>query len=194
MSRRVKITIIVVVLAALLAAGVVYAANWSQNHSEPEAEQPETSQTDKQPEAESEHVEHQHPSAEPKLYYVALEDDGKAGPKVGCDDSLVAVDLEESAEDGVKSAFLELLKKHEREVGQSGLYNALYQSDLKFESWQRGTGAVTVRLTGQLKSGGSCDDARIVGQLKQTAMTSAGVDEAIVLVNGKSVDELLSGK
>ena len=53
---------------------------------------------------------------------------------------------------------------------------------------------VTVNLTGTVMSGGTCDDPRIIEQLKYTAKVAAGVGSARILVNGSDIEELLSQK
>ena len=68
-----------------------------------------------------------------------------------------------------------LLADGDRLHGSSGLYNALHESALTFERARIDGDTVTVHLSGELKSGGSCDDPRIEWQLRQTAATAAGV-------------------
>jgi hypothetical protein len=130
-----------------------------------------------------------------KLYYVAVDDAGGSGETIGCGDSLVATDTEPvSTQDRVHEALERLLADKKQFLGESGLYNALYQSKLSFVRASTDADTVTVELEGQLKSGGTCDDPRIERQLEQTAATAAGTGSSVVLVNGVRVEELLSGK
>jgi hypothetical protein len=131
------------------------------------------------------------------IFLVALGDNGGSGQKIGCGDSLIPVEREAPATQEVLRAALEqLLSQHDRFYGESGLYNALYQSDLKVESFTVESGTATVRLTGTLTSGGVCDSPRILQQLTQTAIQPhlSIAREAKIFVNGKPLETLLSGK
>jgi hypothetical protein len=129
------------------------------------------------------------------LYYVAVDDAGGSGEAIGCGDSLVATYTERlSTPDRVREAMERLLADNGQFLGESGLHNALYQSDLSFVRASTEADTVTVEPEGQLQSGGTCDDPRIERQLEQTAATAAGTGTSVVLVNGVRVEELLSGK
>ena len=129
------------------------------------------------------------------LYYVAVDDAGGSGEAIGCGDSLVATYTERlSTPDRVREAMERLLADKGQFLGESGLYNALYQSDLSFVRASTEADTVTVELEGQMQSGGTCDDPRIERQLEQTAAAAAGTGMSVVLVNGVRVEELLSGK
>lgn len=134
-------------------------------------------------------------SAALTLFYVAIGDEGVSGPEIGCGDSIVAT---ESAPmeftDQVEASMTTLLADGEREHGASGLQNTLAASELEFVSAQVADDTVTVELTGQLVSGGTCDDPRIIEQLKYTAMTAAGTGSAEILVDGQGIEEVLSAQ
>ena len=72
---------------------------------------------------------------------VAIGDNGAAGKRAGCGDSLVPVNIEAPYTQGVLKAALEyLLAQKSQYYGQSGLYNALYQSNLprgwrQYQGW-----------------------------------------------------------
>ncbi|HXV99446.1 MAG TPA: hypothetical protein VEC93_13565, partial [Anaerolineae bacterium] len=85
-----------------------------------------------------------------KIYLVALDDNGQNGPKIGCGDSLVAVEREITPTLApLRAAIEELLAVHEQYYGQSGLYNALYQSDLHLENVAIDEhGKTTIHLSG----------------------------------------------
>lgn len=128
----------------------------------------------------------------PSLYYIAVEDNGVSGELIGCGDSLVRTEgVPAEGSDAVIVAFEALLDNSEREIGQSGLYNALYQSNLSISHWVKNGDTVTVDLSGTVKSGGACDDARIIQQLKKTATVASGANKAVVLIDGTTVEELL---
>jgi hypothetical protein len=127
-----------------------------------------------------------------KMYLIALEDAGKSGPAVGCGDSLVAVDI--PGKDG-KAAMQYLLGLHNDYYGQSGLYNALYQSDLKIDRINATAENINVELTGTLLLGGVCDNPRVHDQLIATIRQSTESKVPVILrINGVPLDDLLSQK
>ncbi len=129
------------------------------------------------------------------LYYVATGDDGVSGAKIGCGDSLVATYTEPvTFTDQLRKSMERLLADDEQFLGQSGLLNALYMSDLEFVAGAIDGDAVTVELTGEVILGGACDAPRVSEQLHQTAETATGAGSSVVLVDGVSLDELMSQK
>lgn len=139
-------------------------------------------------------------SAEPTtaaltLFYVAVGDEGKSGPQIGCGDSLVATETRpQEFTNQIEASIDALLDDDEEMLGESGLRNALAGSDLDYVSSAVDGDVVTVELSGTVSSGGTCDDPRIIGQLEYTAMTAAGTGEARILVGGKKLEEVLSAK
>ncbi|MGB8644772.1 MAG: GerMN domain-containing protein [Anaerolineae bacterium] len=130
-----------------------------------------------------------------KIYLIAMQDNGRSGPPVGCGDSAIAVDRQIPPTNGPLAAALnQLLSLHSKDYGQSGLYNALYQSNLQLSSVAIINGLATIRLTGKLQSGGVCDDPRIIAQLTQTALQFSTVRTTAIYVNGTPIQALLSGK
>lgn len=114
---------------------------------------------------------------------------------VGCNDQVVAVvrDVPKTAAP-LTAALNLLLSQKSQYYGQSGLYNALYQSNLSIASISRVGAAWTIRLTGTLKLGGVCDDPRVKAQLEQTALQFSTVKSVQYFVNGKPLDAVLSEK
>lgn len=139
-------------------------------------------------------------SAEPAtaaltLFYVAVGDEGKSGQKIGCGDSMVSTETgPEEFTNQVEAAITVLLADDKEELGGSGLRNALAGSDLSYASSVVDGDVVTVELNGTVSSGGTCDDPRIIGQLKYTAMTAAGTGEAEILLEGEKIEKVLSAK
>lgn len=124
-----------------------------------------------------------------------MEDAGTSGAEIGCGDSLVATYTEDvTFTDQLRVTMAKLLANQEQFLGESGLYNALYLSNLEFTSGSTSGDVVTVELTGELILGGTCDAPRVKAQLEQTAMTATGSGKAEVFVNGGPLDQLLSGK
>lgn len=127
------------------------------------------------------------------IFYVALNDKGKSGPMIGCGDSIVATETPPVIyASQVEAAMSDLLTDQDAQHGQSGLVNTLSGSNLTFVSSFIEKDTVTVELTGELASGGVCEDPRIVAQLTYTAMVAAGTGEAKVLVNGTEVSKYLN--
>lgn len=130
-----------------------------------------------------------------KLFFVALNDNGESGRMIGCEDSVVAVDRaipETSAP--LTAALKELLSIRTQYYGQSGLYNALYQSNLKVGGVSITSGTAIINLTGTYALGGVCDGPRFVAQIQETALQFSTVREVVVFINGKPIDSILSGK
>lgn len=130
-----------------------------------------------------------------KVFLIALEDGGRSGKKIGCDDSVIPVQVAIAPTRGVLQAALEeLLSLKEAYYGQSGLYNALYQSDLKLDSVSIEQGKAIIHLSGTMMLGGVCDNARVEAQLEETALQFPTVSQVSVFVNGRPLEEVLSLK
>lgn len=130
-----------------------------------------------------------------QMALIALEDNGASGELVGCGDSAVMVEVPYKAgDDPLQTALEALLGIHERYYGQSGLYTALYQSDLQLDSLTYEGGTVFIELSGTLKTGGTCDLPRIEAQLMKTALQFPELSGAQYFINGKPLAELLSLK
>jgi hypothetical protein len=137
---------------------------------------------------------------EATVYWVSLAGSGHEGVEFpGCGDLLVesTVKAKGSGEVGsterVEAGIEALLANREYEHSD-GLVNALYQSELRLEDVSLTGDTVTVELTGQPMSSGSCDDPRIIAQLEYTAVTNAGAYTAEVLVDGTPIQEFMSQK
>lgn len=135
-------------------------------------------------------------SRQVSIYLIGIEDAGASGNPVGCGDSAIPVTVSIPANaEPVQAALEQLFAIREQFYGQSGLYNALYQSNLAFESLTiDAQGAATLALSGALLSGGVCDDPRIQAQIEETVRQFPQVQSVSVLLNGKPLADLLSGK
>src|SRR5262245_36805996 len=70
-----------------------------------------------------------------KVFMLALEDNGKSGKKIGCNDSVIGVERAVPRTPApLGAAIRELLSIRDRIYGQSGLYNALSLSNLKVDA------------------------------------------------------------
>lgn len=187
------IVLVVLALAAPAAAGYFWLKDSSDNTDTNKST--DTNQT-KKDEDKNGTTKPQAVTGPLTIYYVAVADAGKSGKKIGCDDSLVAVTTESvTTTDTVKSAMQRLLANHEMYYGESGLYNALYQSDLTYVSSSVSGDTVHVTLTGTLAQSGECDSPRVQAQLEQTAIKAAsGATKAKITLNGKDLSDVLSLK
>jgi len=127
------------------------------------------------------------------IFLVAVGDEGRTGREIGCGDSLVPVEVQIEPTLGVLRAALEELLKLEGEshYGQSGLYNALYLSDLSIGNVAVVDGEAVIRLEGDLVFGGECDIPRIEQQLRALALQFQTVDSVRIFVNGERLEDLL---
>jgi hypothetical protein len=127
---------------------------------------------------------------EVKVYLVAVGDAGKAGRKIGCDDSLVAV-TRSVKNDGapLRAAVRELLSMpHEYE---GGLGNYWYGERLRVTGATVSRGTATIRITGRVYVAGVCDEPRIEEQIKETARQFPGVRRVNVFVNGRPLAQVI---
>lgn len=130
-----------------------------------------------------------------KIFLIAVNDNGQSGTPVGCGDSAVPAQVVIPPTAGtLKAALNALLSNKDQFYGQSGLYNALYRSNLQLESASINNGNASVYLTGALSMGGECDTPRVQAQLEQTILQFPSVTKAAIFVNGKPLQEVLSLK
>lgn len=127
------------------------------------------------------------------IFLVAVGDNGASGKLIGCGDSLVPVEVRIEPTLGVLRAALNELFKLEGQImyGQSGLYNALYLSDLSIADVAVIDGEARIDLQGELITGGECDIPRIEEQLRAIALQFSTVDRVSIRVNGVPLEELL---
>jgi hypothetical protein len=127
------------------------------------------------------------------IYLIAVGDEGESGREIGCGDSVVPVEVAiEPTIAPLRAALNSLLSLNTREYGQSGLYNALYRSDLTIEDINIVNREAVIRLSGELVLGGVCDEPRVQAQLREIALQYATVDRVSIFINGTPLDEVLS--
>ena len=130
-----------------------------------------------------------------QIVLIELEGNGQSGPLVGCGDSAIPINVTIPRTQGVLRAALEkLLSAKQQFYGESGYYNALYQSNLQVSGVTIEQGKATIRLTGSLVLGGACDAPRVEAQLKQTALQFSTVNDVAVFVNDVPLEDALSTK
>ena len=122
-----------------------------------------------------------------------MENKGGSKTTIGCGDRITPITVSVD-KDGKKPAELVelalgyLLMEKDMYVGKGGLYNALYQSDLKVDKVDVKDKAASVYLTGSIKLGGTCDSPRFEEQIKQTVIAIDDVDSVTIYLNGKTLD------
>ena len=130
-----------------------------------------------------------------KVFLLALEDDGKSGKKIGCNDSVVAVTRTVPRTTApLAAAIRELVSIRDRTYGPSGLYNALSQSNLMVDRVVLVNGVAEIHLSGMFRSGGACDNPRVEAQIKETALQFSTVKSAAIFINDTPIEQLLSGR
>ena len=133
------------------------------------------------------------------IYFVALNDNGQSGPAVGCGDSLVSVKVKYGLakdESTVKDTLAKLFAVKSQYYAGTGLYNSLYQSDLKVDSLTVDAAKkATLKLSGKMTLGGVCDNPRVEAQIRETVMQFKNLYSSVdILVNDKPLKDVLSEK
>jgi hypothetical protein len=127
---------------------------------------------------------------EVKVYLVALDDRGKRGRRIGCDDSLVPVTRTIAAKGAPLKAAIEELLLVPREY-EGGLGNYWAGENLRVQSAIIGAGVATIRIRGRLPVAGVCDEPRIEEQIKATARQFRGVRSVRVFLNGQRLSDAI---
>lgn len=129
------------------------------------------------------------------IHMIALDDNGKSGKLIGCNDSLIPVtrDIPRTASPLTDTLNL-LFSLKDQYYGQSGLYNALYHANLRVEGISAHDGVFRVNLLGELNLGGVCDSPRVEAQIKETILQFSTVKQVNVFLNGKPLEDYFSEK
>jgi hypothetical protein len=125
-----------------------------------------------------------------KIYLVALDDNGRRGRKVGCNDSLVPVTRNVNAGAVPLKAAVEELLAVPREY-EGGLGNYWQGENLRVQSVTLRGGVATIRIRGRVFIAGVCDAPRIEGQIRETARQFRGVRSVNVFVDGRRLADAL---
>jgi hypothetical protein len=130
-----------------------------------------------------------------QIVLIALEDNGQSGTLVGCGDSAIPINVTIPRTQGVLRAALDkLFSAKQQFYGESGYYNALYQSNLQVDRVTIEQGRATIYLTGNVVLGGTCDAPRVEAQIEQTALQFSTVTDVEVFVNGRPLEDVLSSQ
>lgn len=125
-----------------------------------------------------------------RIFLISTDDKGP----VGCGDSAVPVEADLPAPMPALWGSMETLLTTGQHYESAGLYNALANSPLRVERIERSGPTARIYLTGYLEIGGACDSPRVLSQLTETATQFQDVDKAEIFLDGKPLEELLSGK
>ena len=130
-----------------------------------------------------------------KVFLIAMNDNGVSGKLVGCGDSAVAANVQIPYTTGVlRAALNKLLSIKDKNYGQSGLYNVLYQSNLQISALALKSGVATIHLTGKMTLGGECDNPRVQAELEETALQFSTVKSVSIYINNVLLQKALSLK
>ena len=127
------------------------------------------------------------------VYLIALDDAGRTGKRIGCNDSVVAAARPVAPTTNALKASIETLLTAPEQSGSPALYNALAQSALAVDGIARERGLITLRLKGEIRLRATCDAPRVRAQIVETARQFTDVKGVIVYVNGRPLNELLGG-
>jgi hypothetical protein len=127
-----------------------------------------------------------------QIFMVVVDDNGRSGKRIGCNDSVVPVDAEIEPTTSVLRAALErLLSARQQRYGADGrYYNALHASRLQIDRLEIGAdGRATVALSGSVSIGGVCDEPRVIAQIEETVRQFPNVRSTAITVNGRPLEQ-----
>ena len=129
-----------------------------------------------------------------RIFFIMRNDDGAAGEKVGCGDSLIPQDMATTlAETSMEDVLNAQLAVHEESVGDQGLYNPLSRSTLTLTSVEVDEeGTAYVDFAGDLVGGTICDQLRIRAQLSQCLWQFDNVKDIMMTLDGEDFQTALT--
>ncbi len=133
------------------------------------------------------------PTRTVKIYLVALDDKGKMGKKIGCDDSLVPVSRTiKATASPLKATIEELLASPADDAENSQLHNFWRGENLRVKSASIRAGVATIHISGRGPFvAGICDEPRIEEQIKETARQFPTVKRVKVFVNNRTLAQVI---
>ncbi len=127
-----------------------------------------------------------------KIYLVALNDKGKAGKKIGCDDSLVPVNRSiQRTTAPLSAALTQLLATPQHPAENPKLENFWKGRDLKVSSVAIRNGTAVINISGEVFVAGICDIPRIESQIEATAKQFPTVKRVRVFIGGQTMRNAL---
>ncbi len=128
---------------------------------------------------------------EVKVYLVAVGDEGKAGRKIGCGDSLVPVTRRINTGGAALKATIRELLLIPKDYNEQ-LKNFWQGRNLRVRSVVLRGGVATIHLSGEGPAvAGVCDEPRITSQIEQTARQFPNVRRVKVFVNGRTLASVI---
>ena len=127
-----------------------------------------------------------------KIYLVAIGDDGKAGQKIGCGDSLVPVTrtIKKTAAP-LTAAIQELLSTPQHPNENPKLENFWKGRNLKVQSVSVRSNTATIHISGAVFVAGACDIPRIESQIEETAQQFPNVKKVQVFVGKRTLADAI---
>ena len=129
------------------------------------------------------------------LYLALSESDGRStGIEVGCGSLLIPVteSVFGAGQPAARvQAALEALFARPVQPAE-GIINPLNSSTLAVQNVSINDGVATVALTGSVMPAGACEIPVITGQIRQTVLADAAVNEVLVTINGQTMDAVFS--
>jgi LysM repeat protein len=123
------------------------------------------------------------------IYLIALDDGGRRGPLIGCNDSIVPVEVRiEPTVAPLRAAMQQLLMTSGHDYGLTNVFSG---SNLTVQDVNIRDGEAIIHLSGRLNIGGVCDHPRIVEQLERTALQFSTVNRVSIFVNGEPLSRIL---
>lgn len=132
-----------------------------------------------------------------RVYLVAMNDRGRSGRRIGCDDSLVSVRRTVGATGApLRAAIQELLAMPEENTFAGRQLHNFWSSaraeNLRLESVAISRGVATIRFSGAVPVAGVCDEPRIISQIEATARQFPTVRRVRVFLDGVPLRQAVS--
>lgn len=127
-----------------------------------------------------------------KVYLVAVGDNGQAGKKIGCEDSLVPVTrtIRKTAAP-LKGALEELLSTPPETGENPKLQNFWKGRNLRVRSVSIRRATATIHISGEVFVAGICDQPRIVSQIDETARQFPTVKRVKVFIGKRTLEDAI---
>jgi hypothetical protein len=109
--------------------------------------------------------------------------------EIGCGDAVLPVTRAIAPTSAPLTAAIELLLSNDNRIDEeSGLYNALYLSDLTIEAIDETEDVVIISLAGEYRVQDECDHPRVLAQIEQTARQYTTAETIELLINEEPFD------
>jgi spore germination protein GerM len=127
-----------------------------------------------------------------KVYLVAVGDNGQAGKKIGCEDSLVPVTRTIRKTAAPLKAALEELLSTPHEPGENPkLQNFWKGRNLRVRSVSIRRSTATIHISGEVFVAGVCDKPRIESQIEETARQFPTVKRVKVFIGKRTLADAI---